>query len=122
MLKIDNKSLKVFVNDTWLITEIQPQIISGAAMVPAKEFLGAFGAGLTWDNQTKKMVAVKDDILLELTVDSTNAVLNGTEITLGAAPRIISGSLMVPVRTIADAFGVELKWDAAGNIIRLITP
>lgn len=119
LVKIDDKSLKIYLNGKWLYTEILPQVINGATMVPAKDFLTAFGATISWDNETKTMQAAKNGIKLELVEGSKKALLNGGEIQLGAAPVLKNGSLMVPLRTVAEAFGIGMKWDEANKIINL---
>jgi len=119
LVKIDDKSLKTYINGKWLYTEILPQVINGATMVPAKDYLTAFGATVSWDNETKTMQAFKNGTKLELVAGSKTALLNDTEIQMGAAPVLKNGTLMVPLRTAAEAFGVGLKWDEANKIINL---
>lgn len=121
LVKIDDKSLKIYLNGKWLHTEILPRVINGTTMVPAKDFLTAFGATISWDNETKTMGAAKNGVKLELQADSQKALLNGTEIELGAAPVIKGSTLMTPLRSLTDAFGVGLKWGETNNVIHLTT-
>ncbi len=53
---------------------------------------------------------------VKLTVGSTKAYINGVEQTLDAAPINRNGRILLPVRFLANAFGVSndgIKWDAA---------
>ncbi len=119
LVKIDDKSVQTYLNGEWLFTEVMPRVINGHNMVPAKDFLSAFGATVSWDNESKTMIAAKNGIQLEITLGTKKAVLNGTEMELGVAPVIKGNTLLMPLRAATDAFGVGLKWDDANKIIHL---
>ena len=46
-----------------------------------------------------------------LTVDKKAAKVNGKEVTLDAAPFVVSGRTLVPLRFIGEALGAKIEWD-----------
>ena len=55
-------------------------------------------------------VLSKNDIKLELMVGQTTAKLNGRTYNLAAAPKIVDEEVMVPLRSVMEALGVEVEW------------
>ena len=52
-----------------------------------------------------------------LKIDSAKAIVNGEEKELTAAPEIVEGRTIVPVRFIAQALGMDVEWDDASRTI-----
>ena len=46
--------------------------------------------------------------------------VNGTPLTLNAKAEIKNGSTFIELRSIANAFGTELQWDAATKMVTII--
>lgn len=49
-------------------------------------------------------------------------VVNGIEITSDVPPQTINGRIMVPVRFIAEALGLEVRWDEEYKAVIMSTP
>ncbi|MBQ4557223.1 MAG: copper amine oxidase N-terminal domain-containing protein [Clostridia bacterium] len=82
-----------------------------------------YGAGEVINTTTGEMVDLKEYVApvegvteVRLTIGSKNGYINGVARPLDAAPIIKNNRTMLPVRFLANAFGVEndgIKWDAA---------
>lgn len=62
----------------------------------------------------------KNNIKLTLSLNKTEALLNGNTISLPAAPVKSAEEIFVPLRTLCNIFGYDLKWDSATETIELI--
>ncbi|HAG10377.1 MAG TPA: hypothetical protein DCK76_03100 [Desulfotomaculum sp.] len=49
-------TIKIFINDKEITTDVQPQIIQGRVMVPLKWVVQALGANVKWDNETRTVI------------------------------------------------------------------
>lgn len=96
-----------------------PVIEEGRTLVPVRAIFEALGATLTWDEATQTVSAVKDDTEISLKINEKQAQKNDETITLDVPAKIINGRTMVPVRFIADCFGVDTAWDGEYKIVRL---
>lgn len=56
-------------------------------------------------------VTIGEQPILELTIGSTTAIVNGREVQADVAPIIVNGRTLVPLRLIAEALGRRVDWE-----------
>lgn len=89
----------------------QPPVIEdGRTLVPVRKIFEALGAEVLWNEETRTVTANKDSKTVVLVIDSTEAKAGDEAITLDVPARIINGRTLVPVRFVADSFGVKVSW------------
>lgn len=84
---------------------------SGHTLVPFKEFFAVLNMKVTFNNDTKTVVATNDHTTLSLTAGKKAVLLNGKEVQLQQAPQIINGRMYVNLRFIAESFGGTVQFD-----------
>ena len=89
-----------------------PIIENGRTLVPLRAIFETLGATVDWDGATQTVTATKDSTKISLTIDNTLASKNSENISLDVPAKIVNGRTLVPVRFIADCFGVGVDWDA----------
>ncbi len=94
-----------------------PYIKAGRTMVPLRFIGEAFGATFDWKSETQTVTYYLDGTEITLTIGSTVAMVNGEAKNLDAAPEIVNGRTMVPVRFVSEALGAYVHWDAATNTV-----
>ena len=97
-------------------------IVEGRTLVPLRAIFEALGASVEWDNVTRTVTSVKGADTVQLTVGSDTFYKNDEPITLDVPAQIINDRTMVPARAIAEAYGVEVAWDAATRTVILTNP
>lgn len=112
-----NPIIKVLVNGQKVNFDVYPQIENGRTMVPMRAIFEALGATVEWNNETRSVTSVKDDVTISLAIDSTELYVNGSVKTLDVPACIINNRTMVPVRAISEAFGCEVKWNNDERIV-----
>lgn len=90
---------------------VEPQIINGRTMVPMRVIFEELGCTINWDATTKSISASKGIVNIDLTVGKKSSRINGKEYILDAAPCIIDGTTLVPLRFVSEALGVDVKWN-----------
>lgn len=121
LLKLNDKSLKIYVDGQFLYTSVQPMMVGGTTLAPARELFNALGATISWDNASKKLMVTKEGVEAEVVLGEKEALINGEPLELTVAPRMESGTVMVPVRFAAQALGAHLKWDNTNQTLILTT-
>ncbi len=95
------------------ITEITAPYVTGegVTLVPLRVISEAFGAEVIWSDADKSVTVTYNDLILLLTAGSKAAIVNDHAEELLAAPEIKDGTMMVPLRFIAEALGAKVSYD-----------
>ena len=97
-------------------------IVEGRTLVPLRAIFEALGASVEWDNVTRTVTSEKGADVISLTVGADTFYKNDEPIELDVPAQIINDRTMVPARAIAEAYGVEVAWDAATRTVILTSP
>jgi len=111
--------ISVFVDGVKLRLDPAPMVVNGTTLVPMRALFTALHAEVSWEPQTKMILASKDRVKIALQVGATQAVKNGKTINLSAPVRQADGATFVPLRFVAEALGANVELDAKTNIIRI---
>lgn len=93
----------VVLNNENKILDAAPLISQNRTMVPLRFIAEAFGADVSWAQDTKTVTIVIDGKVLTMRI---NQDLEG----FGAAPIISNGRTMVPIRYISEELGANVIW------------
>jgi LysM repeat protein len=87
------------------------QIVNGRSMGPVRAITEALGATVQWDGTTQKVTITRGGAIIEMTIGSTTAIVNGFPRTLDVAPFLQESRTQAPVRFIAEHLGAVVSWD-----------
>ena len=94
--------------------DVAPYIDNGRTYLPvryAAESVGVAPGDITWNPATSQVIITAGGRFIVLTVGSKILTLNGVAIQMDAAPEITGGRVMLPVRFLGQALGVDITWD-----------
>lgn len=94
-------------------------IIDGRTMVPLRAIFETLGADIVWDKNTRTVLSVKDETLVELTVGQKELIKNGKKTVIDVPAVIMNDRTLVPVRAVAEAFNVYVEWDKDSRTVIL---
>ncbi len=114
-------AIQVDINGSPLQMDVSPTIVNGRAMVPLRAIFQALGAAVQWNPDDRSIVATKGNTTIKLQIGSASALNNGAQVTLDAAPQIVDGRTLLPVRFVGEAFGAQVNWDAANRRVNIVT-
>lgn len=101
----------------------QPPIIENdRVMVPMRALAEELGAEVGWDNERRMMTATLDYNTLYLNIDMYVMYKNFEPIVLDAAPMIVNGRTLAPLRALSEGFGAEVSWDGQTRKVTVISP
>lgn len=111
-------SIKVIVNEVPLTFQGQsPMIWEGRTLVPIRGIFEALGAEVTWIEESQTVIAQKGKEVVSMAVGKKEIVKGSTPSALEVAPRLINGSVMIPARAAAEAFGEKVEWDEKSQTV-----
>jgi len=96
----------------------EPIIKNGSVLIPFRGLMEKIGATVSWDQKSKKVTAQAPGKKVELTINSSTALINGVKYNLNTPAQLVDGRTYIPVRFVSEALGAEVRWE---HPVRLVT-
>ena len=98
------------------------RIIESTTYVPFRAFVGEMDKSIvvSWNASSRTATAAADGSTVKATVGKQYIVKDGAQIYASAKNRLIGGTLYVPIRPMATAYGYSVSWDGATRTVSLI--
>jgi len=87
-----------------------PALIDGVTMVPLRDTVEYMGGELTWEEKRQRINITFKRNRIIMTIGSKIAFVNGLATPIAAAPALIDGVTMIPVRSATTSLGCEVEW------------
>lgn len=110
--------IKVKVNGVEIDFDVPPLVENGRTLVPIRKIAEALGAQVDWDPSGYVRIN-KDDQDILLQVDRNVALVNYEHKYLDVPPKVVNGRTLVPLRFVAEAFGLNVGWDGGTQTVRI---
>ena len=123
---VKSREINIYKNGVWIYTDQESVIKNDRALAPLRAISESLGFTVDWNAQSQQITLQDNKRVIRLTIGSNEATLNflddGKEaetILLDAAPEIINGRTLIPVRFIAESTGADVSWDSATQNINI---
>ena len=96
-----------------------PYVKNGRTVVPVRALTEGLGANVSFDGETRQ-VTISNPLTgteIVLILGSTEALVNGEVVILDSMAEITNSRTYVPIRFIAEVFGLNVEWDAENKVI-----
>lgn len=123
VIKLQVGSRTYYVNDTREVMDTAPFIIDGRTLVPIRFLAESIGAGVDWDDYTRKATVTHDGEVIELWAGRSTARVSGARTDIDPynaqlSPMILNGRIMLPLRFVTENLGFDVYWnDSSQEII-----
>lgn len=116
--RIIGSDLKLEVNGHSVELPITPTFVEGRLVVPARAVVEALSGKLTdMEGGAVKIEAPNKKLLI--TPGKPDAELNGVSTSIPVIPTVVADTLVLPLRTLLDLFGGEMKRE--GDVLKIST-
>lgn len=95
----------------------KPVIRNGRPLVPLRNVLEKMGAYVRWNEEGQSVYVYREGEYASLKIGTRTMYAGGYEKSLDAAPEIMNGRTMLPIRAVAEALGAAVDWDNAGKTV-----
>ncbi|MDO4300356.1 MAG: copper amine oxidase N-terminal domain-containing protein [Clostridia bacterium] len=112
-VKLDNEAVE-FNNQS-------PLIVEGRTLIPLRGVFEKLGYEITWEAETKTATFTKDGLSVKVAVNEEKFTVNDESVLLDVPAQIINGSMMLPLRAIGEAAGLEVNWDSDSKTVSLVS-
>ena len=94
-----------------VVNDVAPIIRNDRTMLPARFVAEALGASVEWNEAAQKVTITKENTVIEITIGSNIAFVNGMEVILDSPAFIENSRTYLPLRFIAENLGAEVEWN-----------
>ncbi|HYK54393.1 MAG TPA: stalk domain-containing protein [Candidatus Eremiobacteraceae bacterium] len=117
MMPATASTYQVMLNGLNLALSQAPIMRGGRLFVPMRSIFQGLNAGVAYYNGT--INATAGDNTVQVKVGSNEAVVDGRQTFLDAAPFIIGSTAMVPLRFVSEALGATVNYDSQAGTIAI---
>lgn len=122
-----DNNVKVYVNDTEMVTDAPIIIENNRTLVPVRAILEYLDYNVDWDNDTQTVIISKNLTTLKFTIDNLEAILEfifyeetvDGKVHLEVAPQIINDTTYIPLSDVAKAFALNITWDSDNREVHI---
>jgi len=114
----------VTLDGEYLTFDVQPLVDcdNSRVLVPLRGVAEALGFTVTWDEARSLAICVKGDTEITVSIGGPDAWVNGVHQTLDAPARVSGNRTFVPIRFLAESFGLTADWDQNNGPVVLTRP
>lgn len=114
------KEVKIEIDGKAMVPKDMPAvIIDGRTMLPMRQIAQELGCEVNWNEAAKQIYVMRGSDIIVFTVDSKTGYENGKEFTMDVPASIVNDRTMLPVRALADALHLNIKWDDPNRIVSI---
>lgn len=113
--------IKVVIDGHTLVFDVSPMTIQNRTMVPVRKIFESVGAMVDWDEANETITSTKNDQIIVMTIDSTEATVNGAPVTLDVPATVIDNRTLVPLRFISESLGLKVDWIEDSQLVQITT-
>ncbi|NLX91852.1 MAG: SH3 domain-containing protein [Firmicutes bacterium] len=114
------EGISISVDGLVVETDVPPFIDNnGRTMVPVRFVSEALGCGVIWNAENQRIKISRTGIWVELFIGQKTAYVNGTAVEMDTTAVLRKGRTMVPLRFLAETFGLEVDWNEARRTVAI---
>lgn len=114
-------AIDLVVDNNKLELDVEPTVIDGRTLVPIRAIFEKLGATVEWDQSTMTATATRGSDIVEITLNSPTAYINGVPQALDVPATAIEGRTLVPVRFVSEALNAKVYWVQDTQTVRVAT-
>lgn len=120
----EQRPVTILLDDYPLPFPVAPIIVDGTTMVPFRAIAEALGITVVWSGETRTIRAhdAETGTIVNLTLESNVALVNGIEAELRVAPMSVEGSTLIPLSFFSQQFGAVVSWDGETRTVAIDSP
>lgn len=112
-------NIRVYLDNQEIKFQAAPIMKNGVTFVQFRPLFQALDYKVNWNSTNKQVTGTYLDQKLQMTIGQKTAYVNGAKTSLQIAPFTDGGNTLVPLRFVAEATGLPVKWDSKARTIKI---
>jgi hypothetical protein len=111
----------IVIDGSSLPADVPALVADGRVLVPLRGVFEQLGAKVSYDAASQTAAASMDGKLVQVTVGSRAAYVDGKRDDLDVGAREFAGRVMIPLRFVAESLGVSVDYDGPSNTVVIVS-
>ena len=108
----------IYIGDETYQLDVPPYITNDVTKLPLRAISDIFKADIYWNGAEKSIDIEVGEDKIKMAVGNPKMYVNGYAVPLSSAPEISDGRAFVPLRDMAQIFGIDdIKWDSKSKTV-----
>lgn len=108
----------IYIGDETYKLDVPPYITNDVTKLPLRAISDIFKADIYWNGAEKSIDIEVGEDKIHMAVGNPKMYVNGYAVPLSSAPEISGGRAFVPLRDMAQIFGIDdIKWDSKSKTV-----
>lgn len=120
LLNSAKDEISVFMNGGILKFDTNPIMVNDRVLVPMRKIFEEIGATVSWDEERQCAKAVKDDVIIEISIGESFFEKNGKQIPIDVPAQLENDRTLVPLRAVSEAFDLNVDWIEELNMVSIL--
>ncbi|MBQ9757226.1 MAG: InlB B-repeat-containing protein [Clostridia bacterium] len=112
----DDTPIRLFIDGEEVFFDMPPRLIDGYTFIALRHFCESMGASVRWIDESRCAEIILNGKIARLYEDSNKCIINGKTQYLPAKTRLISSSMFLPLRSVAEILDCEIVWDVGRRV------
>ncbi len=105
------EEVHVYLDGERLGFDVPPVISDGRILAPVRGISEALGAEIIWNDEIKTAEIVSKNRKISFCIGENIMIIDGEEKEIDVSAKIIAGRTFVPMRALAEALELDVKWN-----------
>ncbi len=102
-------------------TDVQPMMRNGRVFVPVRGVFEYMNAQVKWDEVNRCVDAQRGEDKIKLPINSSTAVINGSNIQMDSPAIMVRGRAMIPLRFLSESMHAKVAWLESERMVTIDT-
>lgn len=111
------KPVDIILSGKEFTSPYSPKILQDRVYVPLREYAENLGAEVEWDQASKKVLISYQKTTIQVQIGSNKLSLGSKEVELPAPVQLIESKTYVPLRVLAEGFGLDVSYQAKSKTV-----
>ncbi len=111
--------INIFFDGNKLKTDVEPLVENGRVLIPLRAVSEEMGFRVDWSPSAQVAYVFGEHDSIEVAVGGKTAYISDQPVELDVAASSMNGRIMVPIRFVAEALGLEINWVQKNNYIEI---
>jgi uncharacterized repeat protein (TIGR02543 family) len=123
VMKLTLGSETISVDGKQVPIDAGPAVFNSRTFIPIRIITEVFGGSIAWNAAEQKVTIVRNGTTLNLWIGKNAAEIDGKSVSIDTNPAVVPviwyARTLLPLRFVAESFGLDVQWDGITHMITI---